>query len=175
MCTVLIRSLALSLSFALSLSHPVSMSHTKMFYKQFSSWFLCVFVHSFNYLGIKYDDPGTIWRGTAGEALVAKPQIVGTLWPRVGRPRVLVASFFVVLFPISCPIPGKDSSSSAWNIFIVSCQFCRRSKYSTLTKTSVDFFLCSILSLTVATLYIFLALSSTVKLQVQLVSLESLT
>jgi len=40
-----------------------SMSHTKMFYKQFSSWFLCVFVHSFNYLGIKYDnDPPHFFR-----------------------------------------------------------------------------------------------------------------
>lgn len=41
----------------LCLSRCQCHTHMKMFYKQFSSWFLCVFVHSFNYLAIKYDEP----------------------------------------------------------------------------------------------------------------------
>lgn len=76
-----------SLSLYRCLSRCQCHTHMKMFYKQYSSWFLCVFVHSFNYLAIKYDEPRSpslvLERSHSLSPLgCAYSRIVGTLWPR---------------------------------------------------------------------------------------------
>lgn len=109
-----------------------SMSHTKMFYKQFSSWFLCVFVHSFNYLGIKYDNDPPILRFSGEPAASFIPSscppvyklncfclspvyghVLVSFWPRLSWPD------FPPLSWLFC------ARSRVWKIFIASWQFFR--------------------------------------------------
>lgn len=119
---------------SLSLSRCQCHTHMKMFYKQFSSWFLCVFVHSFNYLAIKYDEPRSrslslsltlflsllFSRGvTRCRRLVVPIPALSALYGHVlWRPRVLVASL-----PTSTPHIGILCGINHIYIFIVSWQF----------------------------------------------------
>lgn len=121
-----------SLSLYRCLSRCQCHTHMKMFYKQFSSWFLCVFVHSFNYLAIKYDEarslspslsiscPLSCSRGvTRCRRLVVPIPALSALYGHVlGRPRVLVASL-----PPSTPDIGRLCAIKHIYAFIVSWQF----------------------------------------------------
>lgn len=89
------RTRSVSLSLALycrcqchTHTHAHAETHTKMFYKQFSSWLLCVFVHSFNYLAIKYDEPRSL-------------SLSLSLWRGVVAPRSLS--------PVAVPIPALSA------------------------------------------------------------------
>lgn len=119
-----------SLSLYRCLSRCQCHTHMKMFYKQFSSWFLCVFVHSFNYLAIKYDEPRSpslpiscplsCSRGvTRCRRLVVPIPALSALYGHVlWRPRVLVASL-----PPSTPDIGRLCAIKHIYAFIVSWQF----------------------------------------------------
>lgn len=66
---------------SLSLAPCVNVTHKNVLQAIFQLFFLCVFVHSFNYLGIKYDEPSNESRSRAAPRPFTVPLPVGQRFP----------------------------------------------------------------------------------------------